>query len=48
MLNEVLLRLGIARQYPEEIVGALYYQGRMDAAAASGEADVLGLYEACQ
>ena len=47
MLNEVLLRLGWARQYPEEIVGALYYQGRLDAAAAAAAADRIGLYAAC-
>ena len=47
MINEVLLRLGMARQYPEEIVGALYYQQRLDAAAAAAEADGIGLYEAC-
>jgi len=48
MVNEVLLRLGWARQYPEEIVGALYYQGRLDAAAAAAEADRIGLYAACE
>lgn len=47
MINEVLLRLGLARQYPEEIAGTLYYQGRLDAAAAAAEADRIGLYEAC-
>ena len=47
MINEVLLRLGWARQYPEEIAGTLYYQGRLDAAAAAAEADRIGLYAAC-
>ncbi len=48
MVNEALLRLGWARQYPEEIVGALYYQGRLAAAAAAAEADRVGLYAACE
>jgi hypothetical protein len=48
LINEVILRLGYADQYPEEIAGTLYYQQRLDAARASAEADGLGLYEACR
>lgn len=47
LINEVLLRLGFARQYPEEIAGELFYQGRLDAAAVTAEADNVGLYSAC-
>ena len=48
LVNEVVLRLGYARQYPEEFAGTLYYQDRLDAATAAAEADQLGLWSACR
>ena len=47
LVNEVMLGEGLARQYPEEWVGALIFQERLDRAAAEAEQFGRGLWGAC-
>ncbi len=48
LLNEVILGEGFARQYPEEIAGTLFFQNRLDDAAADAESKGRGLWGACE
>jgi endonuclease YncB( thermonuclease family) len=47
MINEVALRLGYGRVRDEEIGGGAFYDDDFESAAASAEADRLGLFLAC-
>lgn len=48
LLNEVLLGEGFAEQYPEELAGTLFFQQRLDGAAAKAEQARRGLWGACR
>lgn len=47
LLNEVLLGLGLARDYPEELAGRLVLQERLDRARDSAVATGRGLWSVC-
>lgn len=47
LLNEVLLGLGWARDYPEEIAGTLLFQDRLDRARDGARVAGRGLWGAC-
>jgi endonuclease YncB( thermonuclease family) len=47
LLNEVMLGLGYAEQFPEEFAGTLLHQERFDVAAAEARAQGRGLWGAC-
>ena len=47
LLNEALLGLGFAEDFPEEIAGTLVFQNRLDLARQNAETARRGLWRAC-
>ena len=48
LVNELLLGLGLVRDYPEEIAGTLAFQGRLDDARLRAQQLGRGLWGACE